>query len=287
MGTSRVVKSSKKHVGITGLLCAVVLGLTVLAGPVLAVELIGSDWDGIIYDINVSTGAATNPRATGIENLSGIAFSPDNVLYGISGFGTEVEANAEALFIIDPLTGSSTRVGQTELSGIGEGDLDFSPEDGLLYGSKQRLIDGDHLFTISEDTGVGLLLGVLGGGVIRDISGLVMMDSGMAYALDTRNEALVNLDPASGTINSTVSLSLSLGSVAGMEHDVDTGIFYVVDGRADGTDSLYTLDPNSGTLFLIGSLGLDEGLSGLAIIPEPATLVICLLAATFLLKRRC
>ncbi len=114
-----------------------------------------------------------------------------------------------------------------------------------------------------------------------------MMDSGMAYALDTRNEALVNLDPASGTINSTVSLSLSLGSVAGMEHDVDTGIFYVVDGRADGTDSLYTLDPNSGTLFLIGSLGLDEGLSGLAIIPEPATLVICLLAATFLLKRRC
>ena len=71
-----------------------------------------------------------------------------------------------------------------------------------------------------------------------------------------------------------------------MDIDPETGGFYVADGGGAATDSLYTLDPISGELSLIGPTGLDQGLSGIEFIPEPGTLTLLLLGALGMVRSR-
>jgi hypothetical protein len=96
-------------------------------------------------------------------------------------------------------------------------------------------------------------------------------DPAGVYLLDT-----ASIDPfghlETGTIGSPLSdqkLSRALGATAGMTFY--NGALYVADGGGD--TNLYTLNPTSGVLILVGSLGLTNGLSGLAAtpVPEPGT----------------
>ncbi len=283
MGTSRVVKSSKSHVG---LLCAVVLVLTILAAPAWAGYLIGCDDLGFIYDIDVSTGLATNPRATGIGGLMGLAFSPDNVLYGIDGVLTRHPVDG-SLYIIDPITGSSSLIGSSGFDGAT--GLDFGPSDGTLYG-----VDTKRSYTLNLDTAQATL-----GGPVETVSqflltSLVVMPSGEAYGLEFYSHELLNFDPLTGAINSTVTVSQQFNYLASMEYDEESGIMYVADGGSDNSsiDILYTLNLDTGILTTIGPLDFrvgshhGRGLSGLAIIPEPATMSLLALGGLAVLRRR-
>jgi hypothetical protein len=66
-----------------------------------------------------------------------------------------------------------------------------------------------------------------------------------------------------------------------------TGVLYVADGGGviSGTDTLYTLDTDTGVLTTVGSTGLEDGLSGLTFIPEPTSLLL-LIGGLPLLRRR-
>jgi hypothetical protein len=68
-----------------------------------------------------------------------------------------------------------------------------------------------------------------------------------------------------------------------MDFDPVSGVLYVVDGV--GTNSLYTLDPSTGTLTLVGPTNVLDGLAGLAFVPvpEPSTLALAALGAVALL----
>jgi hypothetical protein len=239
--------------------------------------LLGNDADGVIYDVNSATGAATNPRATGINFLTGITFGTNGTLYGLTTFAS---APANSLVSINPSTGAPTTIGATGLSSIFEGDLAFDPTTGILYGALDAPSAPSapyRLFTINPANGAATIVGNFT--VINDISALAFSAGGALYALNTGNEQLHTINKSTAATISTVNLSVALGTSAGMAFDPATGTLYVADGAGAGTDNLYTLNTTTGLMTLVGSTGLSNGLAGLAFVPEPSSLLLAAFAS--------
>ena len=244
-----------------------------------AQSLLGNSFDGVLYDVNIATGVATNPRPTGagVESLTGITFAPNGTLYGLTSF---VGTPANSLVTIDPVTGSTAQVGFTGLV-IAEGDLAFDPTSGVLYGM-QHVPLNRQLFTINVTTGVGTLVGSLGGSEEIEPSAMTFGSDGTLYVLDTGIDfgdrpdiptRLLTIDKSTGATLTSVDLAIELGYTAGMDFDPLSGQLYVADGGVgEGTNSLYLVSPASGAMSLIGQTGVAVGLAGLAFqIPEPSS----------------
>jgi hypothetical protein len=102
--------------------------------------LSGNDFNGIRYDVNQTTGEATNSRPTGISNLAELLFNSSSVLYGIF-----MQAQIESLYRINPVTGASTLIGTSSVSNmftdsLVEGDLRFDPVSGTLFGVEYQSV---------------------------------------------------------------------------------------------------------------------------------------------------
>ena len=244
-----------------------------------ALPLIGSDFDGVLYDIDPLTGAASNPRNTGINSLAGIEFSVDGTLYGLSTFGSS--PNPNSLFRVDPRTGASTLIGTTGIE-VTEGGLAFDPTSGLLYGCQAK--GQDLLYTFDLSSAKAAVKGTIVSS--GDISAISFDDRGTLYAIDQLEQSLLTLDPSNANIIKSTDLSISLGSTLGMDFDPSSGIMYVADGSSDGTDTLYTVDLSTGVLSPVGPTGLTDGLSGLAIVPEPYTISLLGLGSLLVFKKR-
>lgn len=261
---------------------ALLLGLV---GQASATPLLGSSFAGsggaVLYDLDPLTGQASNPRSTGVDNLVGIAFSPDANLYGLSN--STAPNNPNSLFRIDPTTGAAQLVGPTGLSDVTEGDLAFDLTTGTLYGIWNLDQGRRQLFTLDTQTGAA---SVMPGSLFGDPSGMAFDGSGTLYVIDTSLQKLLTVDKTSCAILDTTDLSIALGSTAGMDVDPATGVFYVADGQSSGTDRLYTLDTSTGMLTEVGPLGLDTGLAGLAFVPEPGTGLLLALGMVLIFRRR-
>ena len=243
---------------------AVVLG--VLAVPAWSSPfLIGATYDGMggecmIYDVDPVSGAASNPRSTRIDYLSGIAFSPNGTLYA----RTEVWGSQPcSLFRVDPDTGDSTLAG---FVGKGGGDIDFDPDTGLLHAV--RIIGGTpygELFTIdpvgAEPTVVGYCS--------RWPWSLAFSPTAELYALDGENGLLLTLDKHNGSVLHEVPLVGANGW--GIEFLPD-GTALVIGDDTLGIWHLYTLDLGTGVMTPRGPTGLQQGLA-LAFLPEPEAIV--------------
>ncbi len=248
-------------------------------------SLIGNNFAGNLYDVNLTTGAATNVRATGISNLAGIAFGPGGALYGLS-----VQPLSESLYRINPTTGASTLIGSSPVLNaftdeFNEGELRFDPITGTLYGIEYVTVPAStpvpEGFTINPTTGAVsnfFQLRCFNNSCVVDYSGMAFDTSGHMYLLDTQSidpfGHLIVANASPFNVISDVRLSGPLGNLAGMDFNPVNGNLYVADGGIGG-GNLYTLDPATGTLTLIGGLGLSDGLAGLAFsptVPEPASL---------------
>jgi DNA-binding beta-propeller fold protein YncE len=114
--------------------------------------------------------------------------------------------------------------------------------------------------------------------------------AGALYVIDTRNDLLLNVNKTTAQILSSVPLSRNLDDEAGMDFHPLTGALYVVDG-SDFPQAparpyrLYTLNPTTGSLTIVGPTGLTLGLSGLAFtpVPEPSSLAAISIAVAPLL----
>lgn len=252
-----------------------------------AAEALVIDFNGVLYDINGATGAVSNPRATGVPTLSGIAWSPSGVLYAH-------DAATNHLFRINRMTGQATQVGFLGVDVV-EGDLAFNPVDGLLYGTQTN--GGDRLYTINPQTGHATTIGT----IVQDgdISAMAFTPNGTLYCLDLENAALYTVDPASGQIITTRQVigdivPFSGANTAGMSIDPDSGLLYVVsnlhlDTNQDqilDTNRYYWLTPENGLLRVAGETGLMTDYSGLQFVPEPASLGLVLVGGMIPLIRR-
>ncbi len=127
-------------------------------------NLIGYDY---LFTIDVNTGLATSIGWTGLRGIQGLAFAPDDTLYGwdVSHTGFDV---GQGLVTIDRLTGAASPV-NSDPSGAPIQALNFA-EDGTLYGAAI----GD-LYTINPLTGV---LALVNDGPYVDIRGLATVPGG-------------------------------------------------------------------------------------------------------------
>jgi DNA-binding beta-propeller fold protein YncE len=266
------------------------LVFSAFAAPAPAAQLIGVSFeDGLVYDVDAQTGAASNPRSFSADSVdltlyAGVEFAADGSLLLAT-----VQANAA--FPSQLFSATLGDVGAVSIGAIGEqvgeGDLALDPLSGDLYaiGLTDLLIPLT-LLRIDLPSSTATVVGEIGPG---DISALAFDASGTLYAIDTEYDLVLVLDPTDASTLSNVALSQPLGQLAGMDFDPATGTLYVADGGTGGADALFTLDPATGVLAEIGPLGLATGLSGLAV-PEPKAAALAAAAyltlASVALRRR-
>lgn len=87
-----------------------------------------------IYDVDPTTGAASNQRKTGIAGKYGavgigLVFGPGGNLYTVTA-GAMAEA---ILYRLNPITGASQTIGPLNIGWVNEGDLAVHPQTGQLY----------------------------------------------------------------------------------------------------------------------------------------------------------
>jgi streptogramin lyase len=255
------------------------LSLTTVVGSADA-ALLGADFqDGTLYDVNPATGAATNPRETGITGIVDIEAAADgSVLYGLDAFGASPRS---ALYRINPTTGASTLIGPSGMS-IAEGDLALQPGTGNMFAVGE--ISGKHnLLRLNLSTGQATVVGSIPLGDLADPSALSFGGDNKLYLIDTNTNALLTIDPSTGAVTASVNVSVALGEVAGMTLDRSNGKLYVT----GETRRLYTLNTGTGQLTDIGPTGLHtQGLAGLTYVPEPSSTAFIATCALALLRRR-
>ncbi|TGN99988.1 hypothetical protein PN36_26665 [Candidatus Thiomargarita nelsonii] len=232
---------------------------------------INNNFTTTLYDIDPITGLAFNPRNTGIGNAIGLEWGPGgNFLYTVTtAFGTS--SNPDSLYRINPTTGVSQFVGFLNIGTIFEGDLAVHPSTGVLYGIGGVGSFGETLYTIDWN-GQANIKGHPAG-PNSDYSYLSFHDNGTLYAIDNTMTPgqlptqLVTLNPATGQILTSQTLTPALGGSGGMDFDPATGLFSVVDGQEAGSvyagaRALYTLNTTLPALALRGPTGLTDHFSG-------------------------
>jgi hypothetical protein len=242
----------------------------------------GDTGAAVLYNLNPAGGSTSNPRSTGLSDVAGIAFSPDGTLFGLTT-GASQPSVPNALYKIDPTTGTSTLVGATGFQSptfIAEGDLALDPITGNLYGVQSVPSVGSgarDLFELNPSTGQATVIGSVrtNGG---DLSAMAFDNSGNLFIVDTESATLLRVDKSTAAILGSVDLSVhSLGDLAGMAFDPQTGTAYFGNGirvnDISTSGSLYTLDTSTGALTLLGPSVALAGLS-FTPVPEPATLLL-------------
>ena len=255
-------------------LCALFALLASTSAP--AQPLIANDsLSGTLYDVNPLTGAAGNARPTGVPYLVGLTFGPDGTLYGMGTFASGVFANS--LIRIDPVTGAATRIGATGLIDIFEGDLDFDPVTGRLYGVQNVPGRGANrdLFEINPASGAASRIGTITQG--GDLSAMAFDNAGRLFVLDTADTRLLQVDPATAAVIRATPIAQDWNQTAGMDFQPGTGVLFVAEGL---TDQLYTLDTTRGAVQVVGPLGAGpDEVAGLRFVPEPGGAVLLALVA--------
>lgn len=220
-----------------------------------------------LWDINPTTGVASNPRTvSGGANRAPhcIDFSPSGVLYGLSLGGIGVPASGQ-LFTINPTTGASTLVANLSQFLNVEGDIAFDPTTGVLYA-----VDGmGPLYTVNTSTGVVTLVGNLpadlpGG---ADYSGLGFDNSGQLYVWSQFGQALRRVNKANATILSTVFLTSSPGGSVG-DVAFDPGTNKCLLGANPSGGLLSSANPATGLVSLIGPVAPMGGVWSMAFDPR-------------------
>ena len=260
--------------------------------PAVSLCMIGSDYFRAwppslhpmrLYDLNAFTGAASAPRATTGPNVIGLAWGPDNRLYGVSSFDTPIGL-PNAVYRIDPANGAATLIGPTGLSPLSEGGLATHPQTGEIYG-----LGSEWLFRLSGITAADAnptaqkvaLVSYPGPGLGWNVNGLAFDSAGKLYALAqspgiTGPPAhLIRLDLnniVNGVIavDQDVTLSQRLHDIGGLEFI--GGQMYHAGGNTLGPaqgstfDNLYYLsriNPSTGAVTAIGKYNILGGFSSL------------------------
>lgn len=244
--------------------------------------------------------------------LASTAQTQAAVLYGTSHRNAETTSTSH-LYLIDPVTGVTTAIGDTGFSING---LDYY--NGTLYA-----IDGagGSLLSLNTTTGAATVIAPLSGVGFTRPTGLTIHSSGAAYTwidpssddlatLDLNTGAwsivgdagigtaehgyafigntlyLVNFDGSVYTVDTTTGAATILGGIGVSAHhgDVnpDNGLYYGLDGLG-GTDDMYLVNLTAPSLS--GLVTLDRNIMHAlafvdgSVVPEPGSLTLLSLGA--------
>jgi WD40 repeat protein len=244
----------------------VFLGLVTIIQPAMSAPVLyagagnfGTAVDGSILILDQSTGAGTLLGTPSTLGITGLAFDSLGDLYA-----TTVK-NGITLEKIDPNTG--LQLSSIALS-TGIGDLSFQPLTDVLFGISQ----GGVLYTINVSTGTETLVGDTTTG---RTGGLAFAPDGTLYlaGLDrspqnTTGFALMTLNPATGAITHSVSISVFYDGLGIRPSD---GVIFG-DTAGNVGDFIETIDPTTGIETFLGSTTISK-VSDLAFqaVPEPAS----------------
>jgi hypothetical protein len=245
-----------------------------------------------IYKFTPMLVTAQGSVPTTAPGLIGLAWGPDDKLYGVSAGDAPAGYQSNSLYRIDPSLGTTTLIGSTGLGWLHEGDLATDPLSGTIYG-----IDRERLFrfpglTATSANPTAQIVGSLHFPPFStnwDVSGLAFDPAGRLYALtQTSTQAgppahLIRLDldhVANGEVPviSSTMLSRRFAGLGGLEF-VNGALLY-----ADGGDksvigpgsqnaymySLYAINMSTGAVSARGPTNLPDGVSSMVVCRTPA-----------------
>jgi DNA-binding beta-propeller fold protein YncE len=255
----------------------------VLCNPASALTLYYGDVQGILHEVDPTTGATSVVGPYGVSGgTNGLAWAPgDPDLYSFNNVSAG-EITQTRLLQIDPSSGIATPhplLGQAELGlhennyvqsvtinptepGVALVSLQSNTSDFSAFGHYLVRIDLSTGLPIGSPVQLSLLLGT--SAISYNLDGSVL------YGTDPLTGELVTIDPLTGV--STVVGDPGLSQyLTGLVFDPDDGTLFAIDGNL--SDTLVTLDPTDGShLTTIGPLGIagPTGLAwGSAVVPEP------------------
>jgi len=238
--------------------------------PILVGNSLDEDYNiRHLYDINTTTGAATNPMVIGPDWHIGFSpFSPTGSLFGL-------QVNGD-LFVVDPITGQKTLDEGTGYHTTFGGNLAADPTDPhpeVLYG-----VDGvsGQLFRLPPGGLVQTIGTVNDGYRIHAYSGMAFDRNGNLFIVDCLNGLLLTVNKTTAQVGPIKPLKFpsslppfSWGAnAAGLAID-PSGTAYYTQMGANMNGDLYTLDLSNGNLSPIGPVtgAADSGiLAGLTFI---------------------
>lgn len=232
------------------------------------------------------------------DKLTALDFDDSGVLWGVG-----VDDNNNDLFelyrVDDPF-------GTPSLSLVNE-NIDRRTESIVWVGSTLYAIQGSNLdspqslVTLNSSTGAATPVGLTGNtGINPEQVGGIAIKDGIMYALNNRlpgelysiDWTLANGNDPTGTFLTATSPASLFVVTDGLDNDPNGGSLWAMirKGNIIGSDvGVYRLDEITGQLNLVLDLsGLTDvrGASGLAVIPEPATLVLLVFGSMALVARR-
>ncbi len=159
--------------------CIVVLNSGIVGAQ--PYQLVGYSWDtGDLWSVDATTGKATYLHSVWAwpdSQLVGIDYGPDGHLYGV---GSRGEPEGPLLYRIDAATGNAEHLPLSPTDYfMGEGDITFDPQGGLLY-------------TLAFGRGSTTLLTIdIASGEVGEIGSLGPVQDYSALAFDGRRVALL------------------------------------------------------------------------------------------------
>lgn len=257
----------------------VVSGFVIALTPAFAMgtQILGSD----VYTTKVGTidrdTAAWDEIGVANAPISGMAYdSNHDVLYGIS-------PTFDAVYTINQDTGAATVIG----SG---GSLGYDNANGLAYNPITDTLwatdnNTNTLFTVDTRTGVGTAVATISGG-FSEIEGLGFdAATGTLYGVTQLQRSVVSIDTTTGEATAVADELPNL-VWRGLTFDPEYRVLFLSAVTIFGDAEIYTLDPTGGRLDLRGATTGVEAIQGLAAVPEPASILLCLGMMLTLRRRR-
>ena len=269
-----------------------VVGMTLLAGsPALGYEILAIEYDtGNVYEVSPMDASLTFLGSTGIVGFGSLEFAPDGTLYG---FTTGLDPLPK-LYEIDPVNFTATEIGELGLDFIFDGSLVFAPDE-TVYGTNRGSSAAPQLFTLDLGTGAATIVGTINvsGDTAHDINAMAWRYDGMLVGLDRVGNTLLAIDPADASASIIAPVTPAVGGVGGMAVMMGEVAYFATAGPGAfpaGSNELYTFDLDTGAHQFEGSFGgtitTGSGISGLAIIPEPASLMLLAVGGLAMIRRR-
>ena len=265
--------------------CGAMALLFGLAIPTQAATLYATNTAGSL--LRFDSGSPSMVASVGLsglqggETLLGIDFRPANsVLYGLGSTGR--------IYTVNTATGIATQVGSGTIALTGTSfGFDFNPVPDRI----RLTSDADLNLRVNPDTGAianvdttlafammdpnaGMNPNVVGSGYTNSFNGAATTT---LYGIDSVLDILVSQNPPNdGTLNTIGPLGVNVTSLVGFDIVFPGNQAFAALQVGTGFSSLYSVNLTTGAATLVGAIGTNQVVTGLAAapIPEPASLAL-------------